>query len=406
MNITHIGHTTLRTPSSQVHVKNILCVPNAHKSLVSVHQLTRDNNAYIEFYPTHFSLKDQSTKKTLLQGRCEEGLYPLLSSSRSSPNKEANGAVKSSESLWHHRLGHASLPIVRQVLSRNNISFVKESNNHVCNPCQQGKCHQLPYPRSTSVSASPLDLIFSDVWGPAPASVGRNQYYLSFIDDHNKFVWVYLLRHKSQVFQCFQDFQQLVERKFDQKIKAIQTDWGGEYQALSTFFKRVGITHLVSCPHAHQQNGSAERKHRHIVEVGLSLLAHSSMPLKFWDYAFLTAVFLINRLPSKVIDNNTPYFRLLGQQPDYNTLRSFGCACWPNLRPFNARKLEYRSKQCVFLGYSTQHKGYKCLDPSQGRVYVSRVPLCLMKKFSLLHPCILTLVRDLELNSAFYLIFS
>jgi histone deacetylase 1/2 len=58
----------------------------------------------------------------------------------------------------------------------------------------------------------------------------------------------------------------------------------------------------VSCPHAHQQNGSAERKHRHIVEVGLALLANASMPLKYWDEAFLTATFLINLLPSKVIE--------------------------------------------------------------------------------------------------------
>lgn len=74
----------------------------------------------------------------------------------------------------------------------------------------------------------------------------------------------------------------------------------------------MGISHQVSCPHAHQQNGAAERKHRHIVEVGLTLLAHASMPLKFWDEAFLTAVFLINRLPSKVIHHDTPLFALLG----------------------------------------------------------------------------------------------
>ena len=189
---------------------------------------------------------------------------------------------------------------------------------------------------------------------------------MSFIDDHSKFVWLYLLHHKSEVFQCFQDFQHLVERRFNRKIKAIQTDWGGEYQALNSFFKRVGITHLVSCPHTHQQNRAAERKHRHIVEVGLSLLAHSSMPLKFWDEAFLTAVFLINRLPSKVIDNDTPFARLFDQQPDYSFLRTFGCACWPNLRPYNEKKLQFRSKPCVFLGYSDKHKGYKCLDPSQG----------------------------------------
>jgi histone deacetylase 1/2 len=214
----------------------------------------------------------------------------------------------------------------------------------VCNACQQGKSHQLLYPRSTSISSRPLELVFSDVWGPTPTSVGRNNFYVSFIDDYSKFTWIYLLRHKSEVFQCFKDFQQLVERQFDAKILTMQTDWGGEYEALNSFFKRIGIAHHVSCPYAHQQNGSAERKHRHIVEVGLTLLSHSSMPLKFWDEAFLTAVYLINRLPSKVIDHETPYARLFHQEPDYNALRTFGCTCWPNMHPYNDRKLQFRSK--------------------------------------------------------------
>jgi histone deacetylase 1/2 len=93
----------------------------------------------------------------------------------------------------------------------------------------------------------------------------------------------------------------------------------------------MGISHHVSCPHAHQQNGSAARKHRHIVEIGLTLLAHASMPLKFWDEAFLTAVFLINRLPSRVINNETPFFRVHAKHPDYSFLKTFGCACWPNM---------------------------------------------------------------------------
>jgi hypothetical protein len=94
--------------------------------------------------------------------------------------------------------------------------------------------------------------------------------------------------------------------------------------------------------------------------------------LKFWDEAFLTAVFLINRLPSKVINNETPFERLHGQQPDYSFLHMFGCVVWPNLRPYNSRKLQFCSKRCVFLGYSNMHKGFKCLDPVEGRVYISR----------------------------------
>ena len=96
------------------------------------------------------------------------------------------------------------------------------------------------------------------------------------------------------------------------------------------------------------------------------------MPLKFWDEAFLTAVYLINILPSRVIKNETPTERLLHVKPDYAPLRVFGCACWPNLRPYNNRKLMFCSKQCVFLGYSVQHKWVKCLDVSTGRVYISQ----------------------------------
>jgi len=202
--------------------------------------------------------------------------------------------------------------------------------------------------------------------------LGEKKYYVSFIDDYSKFTWIYLLKLKSDVFSVFQDFQKLVERQFDRKILAVQTDWGGEYEKLNPFFRKIGITHLVSCPHAHQQNGAAERKHRHIVEVGLSLLAAASMPLKFWDEAFLAATYLINRTPSKVIDFTTPLGKLFHETPDYSFLRTFGCACWPNLRPYNSRKLEFRSKRCAFLGYSNLHKGYKCLDISTGRVYISR----------------------------------
>jgi hypothetical protein len=117
-----------------------------------------------------------------------------------------------------------------------------------------------------------------------------------------------------------------VERMFDRKIIALQSDWGGEYEKLNFFFTKIGIAHHVSCPHAHQQNGSAKRKHRHNVEVGLSLLARASMPLKFWDEAFLAATYLINRTPSKVIDYQTPLDRLYKTKPNYSSLRIFECA--------------------------------------------------------------------------------
>jgi hypothetical protein len=142
-------------------------------------------------------------------------------------------------------------------------------------------------------------------------SVGRHKYYVSFIDNFSKFTWIYLLKHKSEVLQKNCEFQALVEHLFDKKILIVRSNWGGEYQKLNPFFMEVGISYHVFCPYVHQQNGSTERKHRHIVEVGLSLLAHAHMPLKYWYEAFLAATDIINWLPTKVIDLYTPLEKLL-----------------------------------------------------------------------------------------------
>jgi hypothetical protein len=372
MNIDCIGSSVIPSSTRPLHLHNILHVPLTQKNLVSIHKFTLDNNTFIEFHPHVFLIKDQATRKVLVRGPCKGGLYPLPTQLNPT-QKLLLSAIKSSPHRWHARLGHPAHEIVLRVIRDNGLLCSTLNNkSSVCDACMRAKARQLPYPISVSRSSAPLDLIFSDVWGPAIDSFGNNKYYISFIDDYSKFTWVYLLRHKSDAFTIFHEFQNLVERMFNRKIIAMQTDWGGEYVRLNSLFRKIGITHLVSCPHAHQQNGVAERKHRHIVEVGLALLATASMPLKYWDQAFLTAVYLINRTPTKLLNFDTPLHKLLGSTPDYSALRIFGCACWPNLRPYNSHKLQFRSVRCVFLGYSVMHKGYKCLDISTGRIYTSR----------------------------------
>jgi histone deacetylase 1/2 len=234
MKINHVGHSILHSPIRNLHLKNILHVPCASKNLLSVNHLVRDNNAFLEFHPNHFLMKEHDTKRIIFKGPCEGGLYPL----KPQQNKEVLGVFKPTTSTWHHRLGHASQQVINQILSRHKIPFVRTSNNNeICDACQKGKSHrQLPYPKSTSVSSCPFELIFYDVWGPAPTSVGQKNYYVSFTDDFSKFTWIYMLWFKSEVFQCFRDFQNMVERQFDCKILAVQSDWGGEYQSLNTFF--------------------------------------------------------------------------------------------------------------------------------------------------------------------------
>jgi hypothetical protein len=80
--------------------------------------------------------------------------------------------------------------------------------------------------------------------------------------------------------------------------------------------------------------------------------------------------------------------RLFDQQPAYSLLHTFGCACWPNLQPYNTHKLAFCSTHCVFLGYHNLHKGYKCLEPSSGLVYISCDVIFdeIIFPFSSLHP--------------------
>jgi histone deacetylase 1/2 len=135
-----------------------------------------------------------------------DGLYPLLSTSTSSFGHQAHGVIKSSSSLLRRCLGHPSSIMVQQV-HENNISFSRSNKESACGTCQMANSHQHSYPNSSSVSTSPLELVFLDVWAPASESFGRFQYHVSFIDDYSKFTWIYLLKNKYNVFQKFRDFQ-------------------------------------------------------------------------------------------------------------------------------------------------------------------------------------------------------
>jgi hypothetical protein len=226
MDIDHIGKSAIPTSSRPLHLNHVLHVPRAHKQLVSIHCFTLDNHTFIELHPYFFLIKDQATKQVLLRGPCRGGLYPLLPLP-SSTQKLILSAIKPSSQRWHCRLGHPSRDIVLRVIKDNNLSYSSlDYPESVCDACLRAKAHQLPYLTSSSQSTAPLDLVFSDVWGPVVDSFGNKKYYVHFIDDFSKFTWIYLLRHKSEVFQFFKEFQVLVERMFNRKILAIQIDWG------------------------------------------------------------------------------------------------------------------------------------------------------------------------------------
>jgi len=167
----------------------------------------------------------------------------------------------------------------KKILASSDI-FV--SNNIVfCSSCVHGKCHQLPFYSSAHTYSQPLQLIYT-MWGPAFVLTSNGaRYYVSFVDAYSKFTFLYLIHYKSQVKNVFKIFKNLVENQTGYKILALQYDNAKEYLSLTSYLQECGINHRLSCPYTHEQNGSVERKHRHIVDMGLTLLSTASLPLKF-----------------------------------------------------------------------------------------------------------------------------
>lgn len=356
--ISHSGLATLSTPTRNLALKNILCVPNIEKNLISVYKLCNTNGVSVQFFPASFQVKDLSTGVPLLQGRTRNQLYEWPVSLPRAAAMITSSNPKTSLLSWHSRLGHPSLSILNSIVSQFSLPITSSEKQLSCSQCMINKSHRLPFTNSSISSSRPLEYIFTDVWSSPITSIDNFKYYLVFIDNYTRYRWLYPLRLKSQVKEVFIAYKSLVENKFNMSIGTLFSDNGGEYVALRSFLSQHGIAHLTSPSHTPQHNGMSERKHRHIVETGLTLLSTTSIPKTYWTYAFAAAVYLINRLPSPTISMQSPYCKLFGDKPNYEKLKVFGCLCFPWLRPYNTNKLQDRSKRCTFLGYSPTQSAY------------------------------------------------
>jgi hypothetical protein len=181
------------------------------------------------------------------------------------------------------------------------------------------------------------------------------------------------MRHKSEVLKCFKDFCACVTTQFNTHVQVIRTDNGTEFVNIefATFLSAEGILHQTSCPDTPPQNGVAERKNRHLLEVARSLMSTMNVPKILWSEAVLTATYLINRIPSRVIGMKTPYEMLFGKNEFIVPLKVFGCTCFVRDHRPSVGKLDPCAVKCIFVGYSSTQKGYKCWSPSERRLFVS-----------------------------------
>ena len=138
------------------------------------------------------------------------------------------------------------------------------------------------------------------------------------------------------------------------------------------FLQSHGIISQCSCPFTPQQNSVAERKNRHLLDVVRTFLIESCVPSHFWCEALSIVVYLINRLPSPTLNDDSPYFHLFGHALNYSNLHIFGCVCFVYLPAHERNKLIVQSIKCAFFGYAGTQKGLLCYDPHARRTRVSR----------------------------------
>uniref|UniRef100_A0A2N9FCJ3 GAG-pre-integrase domain-containing protein n=1 Tax=Fagus sylvatica TaxID=28930 RepID=A0A2N9FCJ3_FAGSY len=300
--ISHTGNIYFHSFGSQFKLSDVLCVPAIKKNLLSVARFTTDNNCSFHFFPWGYRVQDLATGKVLLMGPIKDNLYPLppfsatLRDQVGTFSKEtAFLSSKTTPEIWHNRLGHPNFQVVSSLSSNKCLEMSSPLNkNFVCASCQLGKT-------------------------PTP-SISGYHYYIIFIDDFSRFVWLYPMKVKSDSVACFIHFKRMMENLLSTKIKYFQSDGA--------------------------------------LELTKGLLA--LLPISLIGFTTL------------VLSSKSPYELLFKSRPDYNILRTFGCTCYPYLGPYKQDKLSPKSVQCVFLGYSNHYKGYRCLDPKTGRVYTSR----------------------------------
>ena len=362
-------------------LKNVLYVPKFSCNLLSISQLTAEQNLTAIFNSASCQFQDQTSGQVIGSAREFSGLYYFSRDVSSSNNHRA--AVGSTTALsrrqkiilLHCRLGHPSFLYLKRLFP----SLFRNKDTFSCDICQLAKHQRIPFSPKPYQISHPFALIHSDLWGPSRIITPFHQkWFVTFIDDHTRVCWVYLLKEKSEVPQIFEKFHSMIKTQYNAPIKIIRTDNGTEYfnSVLNQFLSTNGLLHHSSCVDSPQQNGISERKNRHLLEVARSLLFTANVPKRFWGDAILTACFLINRQPSKVLNFNTPLSCLRQSYPKSRSfseleLRVFGCKAFVHNFSPSKSKLDPRSLECVFLGYSSTQKGYCCYCPSTKKYYVS-----------------------------------
>ena len=328
-----IGHGSVYL-SPNITLNHVLHVPQLSDNLLSISQLTRNLHCHAVFSSNVCEFQAMKTRRRIGAARETNGLYCLTGKAQKNQQPVACSSqiTANYHQIWlhHYRLGHPPFSLLKSMFPTLFLSL--DPSTFHCDVCVISKQHRVSYPISNKLHSIPFALIHSDVWGPCkiPTYSGA-RWFISFIDDCTRMTWVFLLKDKAAIQTVLPNFCKMITTQFGTPIKKFRTDNARDYfnSYMNHFFLQEGIIHESSCVDTPQQNGVAERKMRHLLNVARALLHHHTVPKIFWGEAVLTAAFLINRMPTKVLNQQSPLSCLTTHFPDSNfhttlPLRVFG----------------------------------------------------------------------------------
>ena len=370
LDIVGIGDINLKMSDGRVwKITKVRHVPKLMRNLISVGQLD-DTGHDVNFGGGAWRVKKGSI--VVARGHKRGTLYMTTSYQDTVAVVENAKQTK----LWHCRLGHMSEKGMKLMVENGALPDLKTVDHQMCESCILGKQKRVSFSKGgREPKSEKLELVHTDVWGPAPvASLGGSYYYVTFIDDSTRKVWVYFMKNKHEVFSVFKRWKAMVENETNLKLKCLRSDNGGEY--ISEEFKRYcadnGIKMEKTIPGTPQQNGIAERMNRTLNERARSMRLHCGLPKTFWADAISTAAFLINRGPSVPLGFKIPEEVWSGKKANLSYLKIFGCLAYVHIDDAARSKLDSKSKKCYFIGYGNEEFGYRFWDDEKRKIIRSK----------------------------------
>ncbi|CAI7791682.1 unnamed protein product [Closterium sp. NIES-53] len=288
--------------------------------------------------------------------------------------------------LWHHRLGHPSLPRLRGMASRALVSGLPRSlpplpsgPTPTCVPCVEGRQRAAPHSSAFPPTEAPLQTLHMDVWGPTRVrGQGHERYFLLVVDDYSRYTTVFPLRSKGDVTEVLIDWIRAARLQLresfgsDFPVLRLHSDRGGEFSSarLGAFCRAQGIRQTFTLPASPQQNGIAERRIGMVMDVARTSMIHAAAPHFLWPFAVQYAAHQLNLQPRVSVPETSPTLRWTGKVGDASVFRVWGSRAF--VRDLSADKLSPRAVPCVFLGFPPDAPGWQFYHPTSRRVLSSQ----------------------------------